>query len=155
MSHYVFAPAGDYSARTDLVLRCVEFIGQCQPGYGSNYSKGKRYLKSQIPKCSGKAIKRAVKVCSKVINNDFDIYGLDTYFYHVDLCDIIIKEIIDFLKRRSVEEKEELLGSAPNDGEYLDLLYKHRIEQLKWVEIEDYKKQGGKAEELLERFRAL
>ena len=56
MSHYVFAPAGAQKTQSGLIYRCVEYIGESQTGGGSNFAKGKRYLKSKIPHCSGRAI---------------------------------------------------------------------------------------------------
>ena len=154
MGRYVFSPAGAQSLQSNTLQRCIEYIGSKQKGSGSNQAKGKRYLKDKL-NCSGTAIKRTMQKRYKVIGNEFQVYGLEVYYYHKDYCVDILKETIEFLRKDTDEEsKIQLLGFIPADDQYLDLLYAHRIQQLQWVRNEDYKGQGESAQRILDGFSA-
>lgn len=153
MSHYVFAPAGAQKTQSGLIYRCVEYIGESQAGGGSNFAKGKRYLKSKIPHCSGRAIKRTISTFSKVVGNDFETYGCDVYYYHIVLCHKIVYAIIDYIKTYSNDQwKKDTFGHIPKESEYCNLIYQHRISQLRWVQHMDYMEQGERAAEVLGHF---
>ena len=155
MGYYIFAPAGPVKLQSNLLQKCVEYIGATQTGHGSNLSKGKRYLKYKI-NCSGTAIKRTIQTRPKVIGNDYQMYGIDVYYYHTEVCVDIVQEIIQYIKIHSNDTvKKKIFTHIPNDDErYIDLLYAHRISQLYWVSDEDYKGQGKKARKLIDRFTA-
>lgn len=152
MRDYVYAPAGPQVLHSTLPRKCIEYIGSTQAGYGSNMAKGRRYLKSALG-CSGRAVKRTINVYIKIVENDFQTYGLDVYYYHIEKCVDIIMEIIRFIKQHSNDQKKiELFGHIPtSDDEYLQLLYGHRISQLKWVENQDYYGQAEKATNIIDR----
>ena len=57
MSMYIFAPAGPVPLRNTFLRSGVEFIGSKQPGFGSSWAKGRRYIKSELL-CRGRPIKR-------------------------------------------------------------------------------------------------
>ena len=144
--YYVYSPAGALKTRSDTILRCVEYIGRLQMGKGSERGRGIRYLKSRIPNCSSRAIKRAIKTCHKIYKHEFDKYGLDVYYYHIDKCAEIIKTVIEFIKCHSNDdEKEHLFGIVPDEKEYLNLLYEARLNQLRWARRENYMGQGEQA----------
>ena len=154
MGCYVFAPAGPAKLHSDMLKKCIEFIGSKQVGGGSDYAKGRRYLKYKL-QCSGRSIKRAVQSKPKLWVHDFETYGIDVYYYHVDYCAAILRETIDYINDCSDDVKEKLLGTVPGRNDYLDLLYKHRISQLKWVEIEDYEGQSAQATFVLGQFATI
>lgn len=153
MGSYVFAPAGPQKQRSTLIKACVEQIGAQQVGFGSNYAKGRRYLKSKLH-CSGTAIKRAVSVRPKVLGNDFETYGVDVYYYHVDFCVDILKEVIDYVKA-SNEIQMQIFDVPPKEDEYSKCLYGHRISQLCWVRDEDYQGQREQAAKLIDKFQSI
>ena len=139
MGKYVYAPAGARVLRSDLLLRCIEYIGELQPGIGSNEAKGKRYLRKHIEGCSGRMIKRTAKICKKVRQHDFEQYGLDVYYYSPEMSARILEVTTEFMRRASQNAlKKEVLGCIPRDNEYLQLLYGHRLSQLSWVIETDY-----------------
>lgn len=146
MGQYVYSPAGAVETRSRTIQACVEYIGNIQTGKGSNLGKGIRYLRSKIPNCSGRAIKRAIKVYPKIYKHDFERYGLDVYCYHIDKCADIVKEIIEFILRHSNDEdKIELFGHIPSKSEYIDLIYGARLSQLRWAIRLDYMDQYDQA----------
>lgn len=156
MGQYIFAPAGPSRLRSRRLKNCIEFIGSTQGGYGSNLAKGKRYLKSKIPACSGTAIKRAMKTMVKVHNHDFQKYGVDVFYYHKEVCSDILFEVIKFIISYGNDDvKTRLLGTIPQLEEYVDLIYRYRISQLKWVCDENYKGQHDEASKLCAKFDRL
>lgn len=96
MAMYVYAPAGVVQLRSSLLKSGVEFIGSKQFGFGSNWAKGKRYIKERV-NCSGAAIKRACVVKNRVFKHDYEVYGTEVYYFHTDFCALIVKTIIDYL----------------------------------------------------------
>lgn len=159
MSNYVFAPAGPAILDSDesgMLIKCVEYIGSTQPGCGSKFSKGKRYLKYRLG-CSGNAIKRALRKKAKVFGHDFQEYGIDVYYYHIDFCAKIVQEIISYINTYSTDEVKKSIfgGRIPSGHEYCDSLYRHRISQLRWVEAENYKNQRARAQDLIDSFDAI
>lgn len=155
MSQYIFAPAGPVDLQSNILKRCIEYIGSTQAGYGSNLSKGKRYLKYKLS-CSGTAIKRAMQSSVKVFGHDFETYGINVYYYHKEACVGILKETIDFVMSHSSEAvKVDIFGCIPSPNEYISILYAYRISQLRWVYNQDYKGQRSEAEELCNGFDGL
>lgn len=155
MSNYVFAPAGPTTLESGMLIKCVEYIGSTQTGFGSNFSKGKRYLKYRL-NCSGTAIKRALQRKPKIFGHDFQDYGIDVYYYHIDFCAKIVQEIISYVKVNSNDDvKISIFGSVPRENMYCNLLYGHRISQLHWVEVENYKAQRARAQDLIDSFNAI
>lgn len=160
MGCYIYAPAGPSQLQSDILKKCIEYIGSTQAGHGSNLSKGKRYIKYELARqnisCSGTAIKRAMQISTKLFRHDFQTYGTHVYFYHKDSCAAILGETIKFIIKHSNDEvKMELLRRIPATDEYLDLLYAHRISQLQWVHTQDYQCQGSEAQDLCNKFDAL
>ena len=156
MGKYVYAPAGAKTARNDLILRCIEYIGEMQPGIGSNEAKGKRYLRRHIEGCSGRAIKRAAKTCKRVYHHDFEKYGLDVYYYLQEVSARILEVTIEFMKRAPREDlKNEVFGCVPNDNQYMQLLYGHRMSQLNWVIGTNYQGQVEKARIIVQEIEYL
>lgn len=155
MGQYIFAPAGPRALQSNMLMKCIEYIGSTQAGYGSNRAKGKRYLKYKLS-CSGTAINRAMKICLKAKGHDFRTYGVSVYHFHKECCADILEEVIAFIISHSNDdEKKDLLGCVPAVGDYLKLLYGYRLSQLKWVAKEDYKDQGDAAEELYSKFNEI
>lgn len=155
MGQYIFAPAGPKALQSNMLMKCVEYIGSTQAGHGSDRAKGKRYLKYKLS-CSGTAINRAMKIYPKVKKHDFGTYGVFVYYFHKECCADILKEVITFIISHSNEdEKMTLLGSIPAVDDYLKLLYGYRLSQLKWVANEDYKDQGNAAEKLYSKFNEI
>ena len=155
MGQYIFAPAGPKDLQSNMLIKCIEYIGRTQVGPGSNRAKGKRYLKYKLS-CSGTAINRAMKVCLKARGHDFATYGLCVYYFHKERCADILEEVIKFIISHSNDDdKINLLGCVPAEDDYLQLLYGFRLSQLKWVAKEDYKGQGNVAEELCSKFNRI
>ena len=156
MGKYVYSPAGALGTRSNIIQKCVEYIGGLQTGKGSDIGKGARYLKSKIPNCSVRAIKRAIKTYPRIYKHEFDKYGLEVYYYHVDYCAEIVKEVMEFIYCHSNDdEKKRIFGIMPNREEYLNLLYEARLSQLRWVRREDYMNQGRQAEIIEHMFENL
>lgn len=155
MSNYVFAPAGPIALESGMLTKCVEYIGSTQTGCGSNFSKGKRYLKYKLG-CSGKSIKRTLRRKPKIFGHDFQNYGIDVYYYHIDFCVKIVQEIIYYIKVNSNDDVKTLIfGSVPPEHMYRDLLYGHRISQLHWVDVVNYKAQRAQAQNLINNFNTI
>ena len=163
MGQYIYAPAGPTNLQTKhleacALKKCVEFIGSTRPGCGSNLAKGKRYLKYTIP-CSGAAIKHAMQSSLKVVEHDFQTYGLVVFRYHKETCAEIVKETIRYIMTHGDDvAKKKALGCTPAKnayGECLRLIYDYRLSQLKWVKNENYKNQGADAAKLCNKFDAL
>lgn len=156
MGQYVYSPAGALKTRSKTIQKCVEYIGGLQGGKGSELGKGIRYLKSRIPDCSGRAIKRAIRTYPRIYKHEFDKYGLDVYYYHIDRCAEIVKEIIEFIYQHSNDdEKKRIFGGVPKEEEYLNLLYEARLSQLRWVRRENYIDQGEQAAVIEQKFENL
>ncbi|MGI6064151.1 hypothetical protein [Blautia sp.] len=154
MSMYVYAPAGAINLRNLLLKYGVEFIGSKQPGHGSNWAKGKRYIKEKLM-CSGTAIKRACVVKNKIIHHDFEEYGVEVYYYHKDFSAQIVKVILEYIVM-NINDPE--LPQGLNNADFHALLertYSHRISQVKWVSIQDYKGQGEIAEHVYNELNSL
>ena len=145
MGYYIYAPVGAFREKTNVLVKCVEFIGSRQDGIGSDYAKGKRYLKRKIPNCSSRAIRRTVKICEKVYNHDYEKYGLDVYYFHKELCARIVEEILDYMIRQDTQTKINIFGRDINKSETINIMCDHRIDQLEWVANTDYKEQGEAA----------
>lgn len=152
MARYIYAPAQTRNWYGSKIYRCVEFIGSQQKGRGNDVSKGRRYLKNKL-KCSGNAIRRAMRIEERTYRHDYKIYGLDVYYYHKDYSDLIIEEIINFVRQNASDsKKEEIFEIIPTDDQYLSLIYWHQLDCLEWVADFDYKHQGKDARILHNRF---
>lgn len=144
MSMYVFSPTGPVKLRSTLLKLGVEFIGSQQPGFGSSWAKGKRYIKAELM-CSGWAIKRACLVSDKVYNHDFKQYGTEVYYFHKEYCAKIVKLILDYLVSHSNDPALPQIFRNCDFDTLLDMSYSHRISQVKWVSVQNYKGQGEEA----------
>lgn len=100
MARYIYAPAQTCNWYGSKIYRCVEYIGSQQKGRGNDVSKGRRYLKNKL-KCSGNAIRRAMRTEERTYNHDYQTYGLDVYYYHKDYSDLILGEIIQFIRQNA------------------------------------------------------
>ena len=89
MSKYIFAPANEHQETVLVLKNCIEFIGSYQKGSGSCYARGKRFLRNKVD-CSGTSIKFLFKTFPKVINHDFDNYGLFVYRFDKKKCKSIL-----------------------------------------------------------------
>lgn len=155
MGQYIFAPAGPKDLQSNMLVKCIEYIGSTQAGHGSNRAKGRRYLKYKLS-CSGTAINRAMKIGIKANGHDFATYGVFVYFFHKECCADIVEEVIEFIISHSNDnDKKALLGCIPDVGDYLKLLYGYRLSQLKWVAKQDYRDQGDAAEKLYNKFNEI
>jgi hypothetical protein len=154
MAMYIFAPAGPYKLRSSLLRVGVEFIGSQQPGFGSPWAKGKRYIKDQLL-CSGTAIKRACVTTNKFINHDFEQYGTEVYYYHKDYCVDIVTFVLDYLVAHMNDPSLPHVFNHSSYAQLLSLVYSHRISQIKWVTQNNYRNQGEGAMHLDEKFTAL
>lgn len=156
LGKYVHAPAGSILTRTDMIKVAVEYIGTTQNGCGSDYAKGKRYLRKKICGCSGRAIKKTTTVGIKVHNNDYNTYGLEVYFYHEEMSSKILKEVIRFLTQNENEVLlANLMNKAAKDSTLMEVLYGQRKRGLNWVIARDYMKQGEKAENIKEQIELI
>lgn len=145
MSMYVFAPAGAIKLRNSFLKLGVEFIGSQQPGCGSSWAKGKRYIKAKLM-CSGTAIKRTCVVKNKVFNHNFEEYGTEVYYYHKEYCAKIVEIILDYLMLHINDPDLPQVFCSADLSTLLDITYSHRISQVKWVSVQNYKDQGEDAE---------
>lgn len=160
MGKYIYAPAVNRQMQADKLRKCIEYIGSTQAGRGSNYAKGKRYLRSTLASkhiyCSGKAIKRTIQTYPKLINYPFEIYGIDVYYYHKDVCVEIVKEVVHFIINHSNDEiKSDIFGFVPTRNSFTDQVYGHRIARLKWVRNQNFDGQRSDADSLCNDFDAL
>lgn len=149
MGKYVHSPVGAKKIRNQLLEKCVKIIGSKQSGTGSNSSKGVRLIKKNISNCSTRAIKRTIKMYKKVSNHDYELYGLNVYFFHEDLCAEIVKFILDYTNNCfSEEDYVEVFGFVPDKNTQLKLMYENRLSQLRWVKNTNYKEQSQQAEKI-------
>lgn len=163
MGQYIYAPAGPANLKTKkaqacALRKCVEFIGSTCSGHGSNLAKGKRYLKSTVH-CSGAAIKHTMQSSFKVIQHNFQTYGLVVLRYHKDACAEILKEITRYIITEGDDAaKTKALGCIPQNNaedECLHLIFDYRLSHLGWVKNQNYKDQGGDAAKLCDKFGIL
>lgn len=154
MSLYVFAPAGAIELRNSLLKSGVEYIGSQQSGFGSSWAKGKRYIKKNVL-CSGNAIKRACVVKNKVINHDFETYGVEVYYYHKDSCVKIVKFVLDYIVAHIDDPMLPQVFRGNDLKMLLKITYSHRISQVRWVGVQDYRGQGEVAAKLYEDLNKL
>lgn len=144
MNQYVFAPADE--ARIVYVLReCIEYIGRDQHGNGSNYAKGRRYLREKT-KCTGASIKYLYKPALKIIRNDFLNNGISVYKYHKEYCAIILEEIIKYIDSRP-QIKNKVFHAYRKPIKYIDVLYEYQRARLVITVNDNYSNQaedGGK-----------
>jgi hypothetical protein len=144
---YVYAPAGALKLRSSLLESGVKFIGSQQYGVGSNWSKGKRYIRKCV-NCSGTAIKRACVVKCKVIHHDYNELGLEVYYFHKDYSARIVKAILDYLVLHIDDPELPQSFSHADFKALLNMTYSHRISQLRWVCVQNYQGQGNAAEQI-------
>lgn len=154
MAAYIFAPAGPIQLRNSLLKAGVEFIGSQQPGFGSSWAKGKRYIKDKLL-CSGTAVKRACVVKNKFIKNEFEKYGVEVYYYHKDYAVDIVKLVLDYLIAHINDASLPQAFSSSDFAQLLKIVYSHRISQLEWVSTCDYRGQGECATQLYQQFKNL
>ena len=96
MAKYVFAPAGTDIETYTVLKKCIEYIGSKQTGFGSNLSKGRRYLKSKKG-CSCTSVKYLYKSVPKTIGHDFEHLGIYVNKYDKNKCAEVLTEIISFI----------------------------------------------------------
>lgn len=150
MSKYIFAPAGHTSETIAILKKCIEYIGWKQKGTGSNYAKGKRFLKKEIG-CSGSSIKHLFKSSTKLSNHDFEKLGLYVYRYDKYKCKDTLIEIITYIENNANEtEKNRLFSEIQRPTIYLDALFAKQIDKLKWVNNHNYKDQRKSASILIQ-----
>lgn len=147
MSKYIFALAGATSSHNTLLKLGVEYIRSKQSGFGSSWAKGKRYIKANLM-CSSNAIKRACVIKSKIFNHDYNEYGTDVYYYHKDYCSLIVKCVLDYIVNNIDDPALPQAFRESSVASLLELTYKHRISQVRWVSVNNYKEQGDDAKKM-------
>lgn len=156
MSCYILLPI-DPDCDPDCFLECnhlhfyIECIGVLQPGHGSAFAKGCRYLRSKIG-CSGRAIKRAISLKKKYINySEFNVYGPYVFFVPKVYCADIIGNIFDFISQHSNSIVQK--AYVKNSGNFkCSQIYALHLERLKWVGNVDYRGEGDSAKKVLNDF---
>ena len=147
MSQYVFSPAGSTARRNALFKNGIEYIGSKQKGSGSNFSKGKRYLKSVLH-CSSRSISLSCSVKDKIYNHNYLQYGPEVYYYHKEWCAKILKIVISYLIDN---QNDPFLPQVFANSDYLMIfnkIYSARNSQLHWVATTNYKNQGTDAQSI-------
>lgn len=155
MSNYIIAPIGTSSETVLILKKCIEFIGSKQNGSGSDYSKGKRYIKSQT-KCSGNSIKNLYKSCVKLINHDFEKMGFYVYKIHKNKCADILVEIITYINLYADETtKNRIFYDIARPLLYIDILFGKQKSKLKWVAIHNHQNQREDANTLINKLNSI
>lgn len=153
-SMYVFAPAGPAELRSSRLKIGIEYIGSRVKGIGSPFAKGKRYIKDVVG-CSGKAIKRACNEYIKLQNHDYYEHGLDVYYYHKEMAALVVDFVISYICKNRSDPALPQVFSGLDYNQLLELMYGHRITQLKWVCNNNYKKQREDAQKIYIDFSSL
>lgn len=152
MNQYVFAPA-DEAKIGYLLKECIEYIGRDQQGNGSNYAKGKRYLKKKV-QCSGSSIKYLYKPTWKVIGNDFVNNGVMVYKYHIEHCAIILEEIIKYIDSHETI-KNKIFHALKKPVKYIDVLYEYQRTRLDITVNDNYRNQAEEGKKVLQSIDAI
>ena len=155
MGKYIFAPAGNRSETVGVLKNCIEFIGSYQEGNGSNYAKGKRYIKNKVG-CSGASIKFLFKTFPKVINHEFEDLGLFVFRFDKNKCKSILLAIINSIDDTTNEdEKNALFNSITRPVPYLDELFSKQKKRIEWVFNHNYKMQKDSAYYLINELKTI
>lgn len=156
MSCYILLPI-DPDCDPDYFLECnhlhfyIECIGALQPGHGSAFAKGCRYLKSKIG-CSGRAIKRTISLKRKYIDySEFSVYGPYVFFVPKIHCANIIGEIFDFISQHSNNIARKACVKSTGNFQR-NQIYALHLERLKWVKNVNYRGEGNSAKKVLNDF---
>ncbi len=155
MSKYIFAPANEHQETVLVLKNCIEFIGSYQKGSGSCYARGKRFLRNKVD-CSGTSIKFLFKTFPKVINHDFDNYGLFVYRFDKKKCKSILLTIIKCIDEIATEEeKRNLFNPISSPLPYIDALFFKQKNRLIWVKNHNYKNQQDVASHLIQELKTI
>lgn len=152
---YVFAPTENGEKKNERNLRkIIEYIGSKQSGIGSNTSKGLRYIKTQLS-CTNNAIKFLYKSGIKILNHDFEQYGVYVYKYN-EYCRDILGIIIEYIPQY-IEENlgDDCLHRNMTNAEKFYWLFSNQYRAIEWVENNNYKNQYEKANKILSMLECL
>ncbi len=148
---YVKAPSVN-GEKTEIITfkRIVEYIGSKQIGIGSEYAKGKRYLRYKL-KCSGSAIKGLYKTSFRVIKNEFREKGTYVFRYSID-CENILRELISWIEIvNPASEDYTKLNISDAKGDYFNWLFLKQYIMLRWVVETNYNNQSESAKIIYDR----
>lgn len=148
MAQYVFAPAGLEKRRNSLFRVAVEYIGSKQKGPGSDFSKGKRFIKSAL-NCSGRSISLACSIKDKYFNHEYKQYGTEVYYYHKEWCHQIVNFVISYLIENKNDPKLPQAFAQRDFKTVFDDTYSSRYSQLRWVKTNNYRNQQDDAGNIL------
>ncbi len=155
MAKYVFAPAGTDIETYTVLKKCIEYIGSKQTGFGSNLSKGRRYLKSKKG-CSCTSVKYLYKSVPKTIGHDFEHLGIYVNKYDKNKCAEVLTEIISFIDDKCDDDtKKRLFDGVVRPCPYIIPLYSKQKSNLEWVINHNYKGQAENANEVLENIDSI
>lgn len=152
---YVFAPTESHKKRDERNFRTIiEYIGSKQTGKGTLIAKGLRYIKKQLG-CSNTTIKFLYKSSFKVINHNFEQYGVYVYRYN-EYCRGILSILIDYMSQYIVENpSNSQLNRGMTDSEKFDWLFSNQYRAIVWVENNNYKDQYEKAKQIISMLECL
>jgi hypothetical protein len=155
MAKYIFAPAGINAETNKILKECIEYIGANQTGFGSNLSKGRRYLKSEIG-CSCTSVKYLYKTVPKTIGHDFEDLGIYVNKYDKNKCADTLTEIVSYIHENCDEDaKNQLFEGVIRPCPYITPLYSQQKSNLEWVVNHNYKEQGENANEVLKNLNLI
>lgn len=153
---YVFAPTENCEKRDERNFRIIiDYIGSKQTGIGSYTAKGLRYIKEQLG-CSNTTIKFLYKSSLKVLNHDFEQYGVYVYRYN-EYCRGILSILCEYLSQytedKNMMNKENpsyiQLNNHMTKSQKFDWLFSNQYRAIEWVEKNNYKNQHEKANEII------
>ncbi len=148
MEEYVIAPAGANAKQSIELRKCIELIGSTQPGKGSDYAKGRNYLRSRIG-CSGACIKHLFKPIIKLVGRDFERHGIYVYKCHDVFAPVLLRKIINELIENVARADIEVLWGNIEPGQlYINLLFWKQMDAIAWTRDNNYLDQYECAKEL-------
>lgn len=154
-SKYLFTPSGETQETVEILKKSIEFIGSKQAGIGSNYAKGKRYLKKEFG-CSGTAIKYLFKTFPKRWNHKYETLGIYVYRFDKNKCVDILLGIINFFETNANDtEIDRFFYQIVRPIAYLDVLFSTQEDKIEWVYNHNYQDQREDADKILQGLKTI
>lgn len=137
------------------IRACIEAIGQklnCRSGRGSNFAKGKRYLKN-ICGCSTASIKTLFTVYYKLNSPYIPKASYNVLKYDVKNCAELLKTIISAIEKIYEDYdnkiKDKIFTSDSSGKLYIDKMYSIQKNGLNWLADDLENPQAQQAKDLI------
>lgn len=151
MYRYIKAPIGESVKMAQIniwheqelkgcpIRKCIELIGRMCDGIGSNYAKGKRYIRGKYG-ISGRAIKHMHRIYPKWKPEENAVvveypYGIYFFVLHKKSNQILMCIIDEISSPKLVSQVSGIFAGHKHGERYVDILFSQQEVSLRYTSI--------------------